>query len=190
MKERLLDELKCYPVFSVRDIANILNLGRNYAYQVAFRMKKAGAIFEIEKGKYSIEDDPFLIASWIIWPSYISGYAALSYHKMTDQLPFTIHVVTTRKRKKKIIIYMNTRIEFIRMKKSAFFGFQRIVQNKREMFIAEPEKAILDAIAAKKMSFEEAVDIVKTNRKISRKKLFSYAGAFKGIAKKLKKMVG
>lgn len=187
MQNLLISALKRYPVFTVRDIANILDKGRDYAYLVAYRLKKAGAIHEIEKGKYTLEEDPFVVASWIIWPSYISGWAALNYHKLTEQLPFTIHVITTRKRKTKSVLYGNARIEFIKIKKSAFFGFQRIAYLDREIFVAEKEKAIVDGIVSKKMSFAEAVDIVKNGKKkLSRNKLFSYAGIAKGLSKKLK----
>ena len=184
----LLAALKRYPVFTVRDIANVLNKQRDYAYTVAYRLKKAGAIHEIEKGKYTLEEDSFLIASWITWPSYISSWAALNYHKLTEQLPFIIHVITTRKRKNKIVIYGNSRITFIKIKKNAFFGFERVIYQNKEIFIAEKEKALVDAIATKKMSLGEAVDIIKNNvRKINKTKLFSYAKITKGLVKKLKR---
>ena len=190
MQKALLTALGRYPVFTVRDIANILNARREYAYLVAYRLKKVRAIHEIEKGKYTLEEDAFLVASWIVWPSYISSWAALNYYKLTEQLPFTIHVVTTRKRKKKIIAYGNSRIEFIKIKKNAFFGFERITYQHREIFIAEKEKAIVDALATKKMSLGEAIDIIKNNRrKINRNTLFSYAKMARGLTQKLRGML-
>jgi len=190
MEKELLNALKPYPVFTVKDIANVLNKSREYAYLVAYRLKKADAIKEIEKGKYTLEEDPFIISSWITWPSYISCWAALNYYKLTEQLPFTIHVITTRKRKRKFVYYGNTKIEFIKIKKSAFAGFQRISYQNKEIFMAEKEKAIIDALAAKKMSFSEAIEIIKDNKgKINSKKLFSYAKKYRGISKKIKEML-
>jgi len=187
MKKALLTALKRYPVFTVRAISDVLDVSRDYAYTVAYRLKKAGEIHEIEKGKYTMEEDAFLVASWITWPSYISGWAALNYYKLTEQLPFTIHVVTTRKRKNKIIAYGNSRIEFIKIKESAFFGFRRVVYQNKEIFIAEEEKALIDALATKKMSLGEARDIIENNkRKLNKTKLLSYAKITKGLAKKLK----
>lgn len=182
--------LERYPVFTVRDIADVLNKGREYAYLVAYRLKKREVIHEIEKGKYTLEEDPFLIASWIVWPSYVSGWAALNYYKLTEQLPFTIHVVTTRKRKRKIVSYGNTKIEFIKVRGSAFFGFRRMAYQNREIFIAEEEKAIADALATRKMSIGEAVEIIKRNRgKLNMRKLFSYARIARGLAKRLRVML-
>ncbi len=179
MKERLLKALAIYPVFTVRDIANVLGKGRNYAYLVVYRLKKAGAIYEIEKGKYTVDRDPFIAASWITWPSYISSWAALNFYKLTEQLPFTIHVVTTRKRKRKTITFGGAKIEFIKVKSSFFLGFERISYQGREIFIAEKEKAIIDGLVSKKISLEEAIELVKNNpRKISKQKLLVFGRVY------------
>lgn len=190
MEKQLITALKRYPVFTVKDIANVLDKSRDYAYLVAYRLKKAGTIYEIEKGKYTLEEDPFVVASWIVWPSYISGWAALNYYKLTEQLPFTIHVVTTRKRKRKTVSYAGAKIEFIKIKKSVFSGFQRVIYQNKEIFIADKEKAIVDALATKKMSFSEAADLIKNNRrKLNKGKLLSYAKKWRGLIKKLKEML-
>lgn len=190
MKEEITAALKHYPVFSVKNIAGVLDKDMNYSYLAAYRLKKSGTIHEIEKGKYSMEEDPFIVASWIVWPSYISGYAALNYHKLTEQLPFTIQVMTTRKRKRKTISYANAKIEFVKTGKKTFFGFRRINYQGKEIFIAEKERAIIDALASRKMSLGEAEDIIKNNkRKISKKKLFFYAKSAKEIYKKLKEIL-
>lgn len=189
VQKTLMDRLSVYPVFTVRDIASLLNKSRAYAYLVAYRLKKKKILYEIEKGKYTFEEDPFMIASWVIWPSYISCWAALQYYKLTEQLPFTIHVMTTRKRKKKIIVYGNAKIEFIKIKADSFGGFQRLMYHTKEIFIAEKEKAIIDALAAKKMSLSEAHDILKNNRRmISKRRLFAYARHIRGLTSRLKVM--
>jgi len=187
MQKELVKALERYPVFNAGDIAGVLGKDKKYAYIVAHRLKKAGVIKEIEKGKYTMENDPFIVGSWIVWPSYISGWAALNYHKLTEQLPFTIHIVTTRKRKRKVIRFGNARIEFIMLKKEAFCGFQRVIYQGREIFIAEKEKAIVDALMAKKMSLSEATELIKSNPgKINRKKVFYYAGKSKRLIKQLR----
>ena len=135
-----------------------------------------------------MEKDPFMIASWIVWPSYISSWAALNYHKLTEQLPFTIQVATTRKRKKKYLDFMGTTIEFIKIRKSAFKGFQKIKYQDQEIYIAEKEKALVDGLSSYTLSLSEAVDIIKNNpRQISRRRLFAYARAYKRLTKKLKR---
>jgi len=190
MQAKIVNELRRYPVFTVKEIAAVMQKSSNYSYLVAYRLKKAGVIHEIEKGKYTVEKDPFMIASWIVWPSYISSWAALNYHKLTEQLPFTIHVATTRKRKKKMISFMHTKIKFIKIRKSAFQGFQKIRYLDQEIYMAEKEKALIDGLISQTLSLPEAGDIIKNNpQKISRRKLFAYARPYKRLAKLLKREI-
>ncbi len=187
MKEAIRKSLQNYPVFTVKDLASLLNKKRDYAYLQAYRWKTQKLIYGLEKGKYTLEEDPFLIASWIVWPSYISGWAALHYYHLTEQLPFTLQVITPRKRNKKIIDYGKVKLEFTTVKSPLFIGFQRIIYQQKEIFIAEKEKALIDALATKKMSLAEGVEIIKNNkRKINRAKLFSYAKQIKGLHLKLR----
>lgn len=187
MKEAIRNALENYPVFTVRDLASLLNKKIDYAYLQAYRWKKKQLIYELEKGKYTLEKDPFLISSGIVWPSYISGWAALHYHHLTEQLPFTIQIITTRRRNKRTINYGNAKLEFTTVKPSFFNGFQRITYHQKEIFIAEKEKALIDALATKRMSLAEGIEIIKNNkRKINLKKLFSYAAMVRGLTKKLK----
>lgn len=188
MHKNGIDALKRYPVFGIKDIANALKKSREYASLVAYRLKKRGEIQEIEKGKYTFESDPFVVASWIVWPSYISSWAALNYYKLTEQLPFVIHVISTRKRKKKRVYFGNATIEFIKIRQGAFFGYRRVVYQGSGIFVAEKEKAVVDAFMAKKMSLSEAAEIVKENsRRISIRRLLFYAKSAKGMAKKLRR---
>lgn len=187
MRETLLKALEHYPVFTVKDIAGALDKERNYASLVAYRLKKRGAIREIEKGKYCLEDDALLVASWIVWPSYVTSWAALNYYGLTDQLPFAIHVATTRKRKNKTVSFGNARIEFIKISGKMLTGFHRATYRGKQIFVAEKEKAIIDALAAKKMSIAEAVEVVKKNkRRLNRNKIFSFAKNVNGLTGKLK----
>lgn len=187
---KLLEALRRYPVFTIRQIASIADKDMDYAYVMTYRMKKAGLIREIEKGKYTLEENPFVVASWIIWPSYISSWAALSFYKLTEQLPFTIHVVTTLKRKRKVITFGNSKIEFLTFKKDRFSGFSKRHYQGKEIFVAEKEKAVVDALAARKMSLEEAFYLIRANRKkLSLRRLFYYGKNIRGLNTKLKVML-
>ena len=71
-KINLIKELEKYPVFNLKILREIINKDRNYAKIVIYRLKKDNFIFEIEKNKYTLGKNPFIIASNIIWPCYIS----------------------------------------------------------------------------------------------------------------------
>ena len=99
----LLRELHKYPVFGVRIVANIINKGKDYAKLVVYRLKKAGLIFELERNRYTVHEDALLVASHVVWPSYLSGWTAIRYYNLTEQIPWKITVITTRSRKKREI---------------------------------------------------------------------------------------
>lgn len=172
----LVEKLKEYAVFSALDVEKILCKSRQYAYLFIQRLKIGGIIHEIEKGRYTCYTDPFLIASRIVWPSYISGWAALQYHHLTEQLASTIEVATTRSRKQRKIEFMNVRIEFSRLNPLHFFGYEKLEYKNHQIFMANKEKALIDALFLGHISPIEFKEILKINKnKISIRRLKSYS---------------
>lgn len=172
----LLARLREYAVFSALDIERITGKNRHYAYLWIQRLKNARLIHEVEKGRYTCHTDPFLIASRIVWPAYISGWAALQFYHLTEQLPTTIEVMTTRPRKQRMLEFRNVKIEFSRLSTAHFFGYEKIVYRKIPIFIGGKEKALLDALLLKHLSHPEFTDILKKNkRRISIRRLKAYA---------------
>jgi len=187
----LLKRLEKYPVFDDGTVENIIDKSRDYARLVIHRLKKADLINAIEKGKYTIYNDAFLIASRIVWPSYISNWAALQYYNLTEQFPNTIDVITTRVRKQRILKFKGSGIRFVRFKINNFFGFKKIYYSNFEVFIAEKEKALLDLLFLRKISLEDFSKIIKTKRnKINKDKIKIYAKKMgKFLYKRLKDVV-
>jgi predicted transcriptional regulator of viral defense system len=159
----LLKELEKYPVFNLKIVKEIIRKNSNYAKLVLHRLKKDELIFEIEKNRYTTKKDSVLIASNIIWPSYISCWSALRYHNLTEQLPQVISVITTRTRRKKVIVFYNTKIIFTKVKPRYFFGYRREKYQNFNIFLAEKEKALIDSALLKKISFSEISSIVEKN---------------------------
>lgn len=159
----LINELEKYPVFTLKTVGEIIGKDRDYAKLVVYRLKKDKLIFEIEKNKYTLQKDPLVVASNIIWPSYISCWSALRYYNLTEQLPQIISVMTTRVRRKREIRFNNTRILFTKIKPKYFFGYRKERQGDFNIFIAEKEKALIDSVLFKKISFSEIGDIIKDN---------------------------
>jgi len=162
-KINLIRELEKYAVFNLNIIKNIIKKDNNYAKLVVYRLKKDNFIFEIEKNKYTLKKDAILISSRIIWPSYISGWSALRYYNLTEQLPQTILIITTRARKKKEIKFNNSRIVFTKVRQKYFFGYRKERYGEFDIFVADKEKALIDSVLFKKISFSEICDITKNN---------------------------
>lgn len=159
----LIKELEKYPVFNLKIVRDIIKKDNYYTKLVIYRLKKEKLILEIEKNKYTVNKDSFLIASNIIWPSYISCWSALRYYNLTEQLPTIIQIITTKKRKKTEINFNNAKIVFIKTKSKNFFGYKKERYKNFDIFIAEKEKALIDSVLFKKISLLEIYDIIKNN---------------------------
>ncbi len=166
----LLKILQTYPLFTENDLSKILNKKPAYIKNSLYRIKKRNLIYQIERGKYTLYDDPLLFASSIYTPSYISLWTAFRYYNLTEQLPKTIFIMTPRSRKS--LKFRNTLIKFIKTK--YLFGFKKERYNNFDVFIAEPEKAVIDSLLSKKIPLDEIINVIKT-KKLNIKKLIKYA---------------
>ena len=172
---QIVKKLEEYPTFNIDTFANIIDNDKTYAKVFLNRLKNRGIITQIQRNVYTVQEDPLIIASRIIWPSYISLWAAFRHHNLTEQIPSKISVITARSKSRKNIQMMNTTIIFEKIRPSWFFGFSKINIQDFEVFMAEPEKALIDAVLLKKISTAEIYFILKENIKnISTIKIVDY----------------
>jgi len=189
---KLLRDLDRYPVFDLNILRSAIGKPSAYAKVYLSRLKKAGLVFRIERNKYTVHKNAFLVASRILWPSYISLWSALRFYNLTEQIPHAVSVVTSRRIKKPVLDFLGTKIIFSCIDKKYFWGFKKINYEGFEIFIAEPEKAILDSILLEKVSEQEILEIIKRNRKeINFKKLkkLSSETKSKDVAEKVKNIL-
>ena len=155
---QLLEEMKKRVVFT----PNILKKhSKNYAGLYINRLAKKNLVKKIERNLYTVHSDPFLIASRIVWPSYISCWSGLKFHNLTEQVPHKIFVIVSYY--KKPISFQNTQIIFIVTKSSNMFGYEKIKYGDFEIFVADIEKTIIDAVFLRKASFSEVQEIIRNN---------------------------
>lgn len=172
---RIVKKLEEYPTFNIDTFANIIDNDKTYAKVRLNRLKKRGIVKQIQRNVYTVQEDPLIISSRIVWPSYISLWAAFRYHNLTEQIPNKISVITTRSKSRENIQIMNTTIIFEKICPSWFFGFSKIKVQDFEIFMAEPEKALIDAVLLKKISTAEIYSLLRENiRNISTKKIVDY----------------
>ncbi len=160
-------------VFEFPDLVKILNKSEGYTKVFINRLVKKGLLFRLEKGKYFIESNPFLVASNVVFPSYISFLSALSYHKLTTQIPNTYFVVSLKQRKE--IRCNNTSIKFVKFQKHRFFGFKREILNNKFLFVAEVEKAIIDSLYLPKYCPIQETFFALTHSNLDLDKTLNYA---------------
>ena len=166
----LIKILQDYPLFKENDIAKIMNKNPDYIKTLLYRLNERGVIHRIERGKYTCYDDILLFASYIYVPSYIGLWTAIRYYNLTEQLPKTIFVMVPKSRKS--LKFNGISIEFVKTK--YFFGFKKERYRDFDIFIAEPEKTLIDSLISRKIPLDEIEKIIKT-KQFNIKKLLDYA---------------
>lgn len=172
----VLKKCERLPVFSLSDVNQIIG-NRMYAKKFLKRMVKEKKIYNIRKNAYTLHADPFLVSTFLVRPSYISGVSALSYHKLITQIPKEVFCATTKRNKdiefKEMIHFFYT---------DYFFGFESIAEEKFKILIATPEKAIIDSFSLTLVSvFEEAFENIDERKMIDHLKKIKKSSILKRI---------
>ena len=153
---QILEKMKKQIVFTPKMIDKS---SQKYANLYLYRLKKQHFIERIEKNLYTTYKDPLLIASMIVWPSYLSCWSSLKFHNLTEQVPHALFVIVPYY--KKPIYFQNALIIFIATKSRNFFGYEKANYQGFEIFVADKEKSIIDCALFKKASFSELKEIIK-----------------------------
>ncbi len=171
----VLEELRKYPVFDLKTFAIIAAANKDYAKVYIHRLKEKGLVFNLQRDRYTVHRDPFIVASRVIWPSYISLWSALNFHGLTDQVPSTISVVTSRKKRATVVEFMNARIVFEHINPRYYFGSYKELYDGFEVFIAEREKAVIDGVLLRRISLSAITEMIKEHiKEVDIEKLVKY----------------
>jgi len=155
----IIRKFSALPVFSLADVSQITK-SRVYAKFLLSSILKKGEIKKIKRDLYTLHEDPFLVATFIIKPSYISSISALSFYKDISQIPNEIFCFTTKP--PKVFHFIQT-IRFFHTK--FFFGFEEKEYRGFKILIADREKAIIDSIGKIPIYvFEEALEKINTEK--------------------------
>ena len=168
-----IEELRQYPVFDIRKVQNVIDKGPEYARLFVHRLKVRGLLQAVERNKYTLHNDPLVVAPYLVWPSYVSCQTALRYHNLTEQIVHDITIVTTKP--KKDVRFNNATVRFIKAKPKYLFGFERKKYDGFAIPVAEPEKALLDTALHKQLSLSEVKDIMREHvKELNTQKIVSY----------------
>jgi len=138
-----LDE-KEKAVFSLNEIARIIEKPKNLAAVYLNRMHKKGLLFKIEKNKFSKTKDIFIIASQLISPCYLGLNSSLYLHNEFSQVINQLDIITS-KQKKKINVF-GAEIRFIKINPNFMFGYEKIKKENSFIFMSNLEKTIIDIL--------------------------------------------
>ncbi|MFH1657599.1 MAG: type IV toxin-antitoxin system AbiEi family antitoxin domain-containing protein [bacterium] len=129
--------------FTIADLEKITGLSRPSLKVALSRFAAQGVLIRLKRGIYALTGASLKIkkiANQLYYPSYLSFESALSYYGILSQLPYVQTFATTKPPKR--LTLGETEIEFRQLKKELYFGYVL----KDNIYIAEPEKALLDQL--------------------------------------------
>jgi predicted transcriptional regulator of viral defense system len=131
-------------VFSIEDICRFGGLGRDEAYVYLHRMLERNLIRRVQRGKFTVHEDPFAVSSQLITPSYISFLSSLYLHGKLEQSINAIFIVTPVKRAPMRVMDMDVR--FVKLRPDLVFGFRKVRKGESYVSLAELEKTVVDIL--------------------------------------------
>lgn len=148
---RRLHEADLY-YFSPVTLAALFDVPIAKAYEILRHLKAEELIRPVEAGKYlllgfqpeRVLSNPMFIATRLAHPAYVSYWSALHFHSLTEQVPRTVFVATTRKRRP--LDFDGARFIFVRVARYKFFGYQREMIGDLPVLVAQVEKALVDSL--------------------------------------------
>ena len=153
----MLDELaKIGNIFTVDEALRISGIRSDVLWVMLSRLESGGWIERIERGKYMIIPlgaekgkytmHEFVIASLLADPFCIAYWSALDFHGLTEQMPRTVFVETTSRRKRPKVNVFGVDYYIVRVKNEKFFGNEQHWIEGASINITDPEKTIVDCL--------------------------------------------
>jgi predicted transcriptional regulator of viral defense system len=142
-------------VFSFEDATRILGSSKATAWDVIHRLHRKSRIVTVQKGVYVLAparagleghwvENPFLILPQLIDQYYVGFWTAMSHWSMTEQVPLTVFVATTKR--KRPVKYGGHTFKFITLSKTKFFGFTEEMIANQPFNVSTREKTIIDGL--------------------------------------------
>jgi len=153
---RIPSELARKQVFTIDEAEKVFDVERGSLRVILSRMEDDGLVERLERGKYLVIPlsarkggytlNEFVIGSELVEPYAISYWSALNYHGLTEQIPNTVFVQTTSRKKKRDLNVFGVRYLIIKISESKFFGVEKVWIENVSIDITDREKTIVDCL--------------------------------------------
>jgi len=142
-------------VIRAKDVVDRLHSSADYAYVLLHKLERKHWLERICKGLYQFipaaygypekiaPANSLMVGAALVEPYYFSYYTATSHYGFTTQMPFTLFIATLKKKPK--VEWQSVAFKFVTLSKRKFFGYRIERVFDAEVFVAEPEKAIVDS---------------------------------------------
>ena len=142
-------------IFTFEDAQKILQSSIPSVKNILFSLTRKNCIQRIERGKYLLvpakagygkewTEEPWIIVPNLINQYYVGFWTAMNYWGMTEQIPYTVFVVTTKRKRNLKFGYQ--KFQFVTLSKTKFFGFIEETRGKTKFNISTKEKTIVDGL--------------------------------------------
>ena len=141
-------------IFTIEDVSRLMGRG---AKETIHRLSRKKWVLPLKRGMYAIVPldvgvkgadafvvHNFIVASLLVEPYYIGYWSALNYHGLTEQIPRTTFIATTRTRHS--VEVLDCEYYFVKLTRSKFFGWQEAKIEDRTVRISDPEKTVADCL--------------------------------------------
>ncbi|MDE1858608.1 MAG: hypothetical protein KGI26_06060 [Thaumarchaeota archaeon] len=129
-------------VFDYGQLATLGGMPRGHAKVYASRLVRKGLAAKVANGIITFTEDPFLVATQLVEPSYVSLNSALYLRGSVTQVPSVVECVTTRTS----TTIGWAKISYHRIVPPLMFGYERVARYGGYLFAATKEKAVLDMV--------------------------------------------
>lgn len=165
-------------IFTATDIRALFGVSAVAVAALLHRYKKQGFILQVKRGLYAFPDTlppDVYVANKIYSPSYISLEFALSYHGVIPETVYKITSVTTKATRQ--FETLGKIFSFRKIKKAAYTGYTVQKQNGISFYIADAEKAFVDANYLRLMNKQKPISRFN-KEKINQEKALRYSKLF------------
>ncbi len=173
-------------LFSPEEFRRIFSV-KEWAAQAFIKNHTKDIFIKLRNGLYGLKSDPpaeLEIANRLYFPSYVSFEYALAHYRIIPESVYTITSATPKITRE--FTAQEKSYEYYRIKIEAYRGYRSEKKGQGVIFIAEPEKALIDYlyfVDLKRRTLNERLNL----RNINKKSVLSYAHFFK--RKSLTKLV-
>lgn len=186
MRINLLDELSKKKIFTIKDAEQISTSSKGVLRVILSRLEKKGWIERVEKGKYIVIPlgaekgkytlHEFVLGSYLINPCIISYWSTLNYYGLTEQIPRTVFIQTTSRKKNQKVTIFGVPYKIIRVNEEKIFGIEKVWFEEIQINLTNKEKTIIDCLDKPKYA-GGIIEVAKALRTedYNKEKLVEYA---------------
>jgi len=156
MRKTLPVQLARKKIFTIDEAEEAFNVDRESLRVTLSRLEHQGWLERLENGKYMVIPltarkgeytlNEFTIGSELVKPYAISYWSALNHHGLTEQIPGTVFLQTTSRKKRRELQVLGVRYRIVRVAEHKFFGLEKAWIDDTHVNVTDKEKTIIDCL--------------------------------------------